>query len=193
MRFGQLRELVELHPRSLRVAGACEHIDQQCASTAKVSLVLGHAGEPCDDAWPIRRRRGNVERRHDEQCFRLTLERAKLVDELSRCSDVALKPLYIEHHARDLWIVRRKLDVRKASFAPMDVAVAESGMEYGGITPVGLPADWPVWVDAAVADTGLVMIGAGYRRAKLILPGAALLDLPGAERVEGLARDLSVQ
>lgn len=87
-------------------------------------------------------------------------------------------------------VVRRRLDVRKASFAPMEVAVAASGMEYGGITPVGLPADWPVWVDAAVADSDLVCIGAGNRTAKLILPGADLLNLPGAERVEGLARDL---
>lgn len=87
-------------------------------------------------------------------------------------------------------VVRRKLDVRKCSFAPMDVAVAASGMEYGGITPVGLPPEWPVWVDAAVADTEFLMIGAGNRTAKLILRGAELLDLPGAERVEGLARDI---
>lgn len=87
-------------------------------------------------------------------------------------------------------VARRKLDVRKASFAPMEVAVAASGMEYGGITPVGLPADWPVWVDAAVADAGWVCIGAGNRTAKLLLPGESLLNLPGAERVEGLARDI---
>ena len=36
-------------------------------------------------------------------------------------------------------LVKRTLDVRKASFLPMDRAVEESGMEYGGITPVGLP------------------------------------------------------
>ena len=36
-------------------------------------------------------------------------------------------------------LVKRTLDVRKASFLSMDRAVAESGMEYGGITPVGLP------------------------------------------------------
>jgi prolyl-tRNA editing enzyme YbaK/EbsC (Cys-tRNA(Pro) deacylase) len=84
-------------------------------------------------------------------------------------------------------IVRRRLDARKASFAPMDVAVAETGMEYGGITPVGLPAGWPVLVDAAVATAGHVVIGSGVRRSKLVLPGAALLDLPSAERVEGLA------
>ncbi len=87
-------------------------------------------------------------------------------------------------------VARRRLDVRKASFAPMDLAVAASGMEYGGITPVGLPDDWPVWVDGAVADTALVCIGAGTRGAKLLLPGAALLDLPHAERVEDLARDV---
>jgi len=86
-------------------------------------------------------------------------------------------------------VVRRRLDVRKASFAPMDLAVAASGMEYGGITPIGLPADWPVWVDAAVTDSDLVCIGAGNRTAKLILPGADLLNLPGAQRVEDLARD----
>ena len=48
-------------------------------------------------------------------------------------------------------VVRRRLDVRSASFAPMDEAVALTGMEYGGITPIGLPADWPILVDAAVA------------------------------------------
>ena len=49
-------------------------------------------------------------------------------------------------------VVRRRLDARKASFAPMDDAVALTGMEYGGITPIGLPADWPILVDAAVLE-----------------------------------------
>ena len=83
------------------------------------------------------------------------------------------------------------MDARKASFAPMDYAVAESGMEYGGITPVGLPAGWPIWLDGAVVDSELVCIGAGVRGAKLLLPGASLLKLPGAERVDDLARELS--
>ncbi len=48
--------------------------------------------------------------------------------------------------------VRRELGARKASFAPMDTAVGESGMEYGGITPIGLPESWPLLLDAAVAD-----------------------------------------
>jgi prolyl-tRNA editing enzyme YbaK/EbsC (Cys-tRNA(Pro) deacylase) len=84
-------------------------------------------------------------------------------------------------------VVRRLLDVRKASFAPMDTAVAETGMAYGGITPVGLPPGWPVYVDAAVAGTPEVVIGSGIRGSKLALPGKALVDLPGAVMVEGLA------
>jgi len=83
---------------------------------------------------------------------------------------------------------RRELDVRKASFAAMDDAVAQTGMEYGGITPVGLPATWPVLVDALVADTPTVVIGSGVRRSKLVLPGKLLASLPGARVIEGLAR-----
>jgi prolyl-tRNA editing enzyme YbaK/EbsC (Cys-tRNA(Pro) deacylase) len=84
--------------------------------------------------------------------------------------------------------VRRTLDVRKASFAPMDYATDVSGMEYGGITPVGLPDDWPVWLDAALVDTKVLCIGSGVRRSKLLLDGASLLNLPGAMKVDGLAR-----
>jgi len=85
-------------------------------------------------------------------------------------------------------VARRALDVRKASFAPADVAVAETGMEYGGITPIGLPAAWPILVDAAAAATPAVIIGSGVRRSKLALTGQTLATLPGAVVVEGLAR-----
>jgi prolyl-tRNA editing enzyme YbaK/EbsC (Cys-tRNA(Pro) deacylase) len=85
-------------------------------------------------------------------------------------------------------LVRRQLDVRKASFAATDVTVSETGMEYGGITPIGLPAHWPVFIDAAVAARPLVVIGSGVRRSKLTLPGEALGRLPGAAVLEGLAR-----
>jgi prolyl-tRNA editing enzyme YbaK/EbsC (Cys-tRNA(Pro) deacylase) len=78
-------------------------------------------------------------------------------------------------------VVRKRLDVRSASFAPMDEAVGLTGMEYGGITPVGLPADWLLLVDAAVATSPGVVIGAGVRGAKLFLPGAVLAALPTAE------------
>jgi prolyl-tRNA editing enzyme YbaK/EbsC (Cys-tRNA(Pro) deacylase) len=85
-------------------------------------------------------------------------------------------------------VVRRFLDVRKASFAPMDDAVRLTGMEYGGITPIGLPESWPVLVDARVAATPHVIIGSGVRHSKIAIAGPALGALPGAEVVDGLAR-----
>ena len=84
-------------------------------------------------------------------------------------------------------VVRKRLDARKASFAPMDDAVALTGMEYGGITPIGLPAEWPVLIDAAVLGRASVVIGSGLRRSKIALLPAALAELPGAEVVAGLA------
>lgn len=83
--------------------------------------------------------------------------------------------------------VKRLLDVRKASFLPMDRAVEESGMEHGGITPVGLPAGWRLLVDARVAEIDVAVIGSGVRRSKLLLPGRLVAELPGAELVEDLA------
>ncbi|MBA3719124.1 MAG: hypothetical protein H0W95_02360 [Nocardioidaceae bacterium] len=83
-------------------------------------------------------------------------------------------------------LVRRRLDARKASFASVELAVAATGMEYGGITPVGLPADWLLLVDAAVVATPVVIVGSGVRRSKLVLPGASLAELPNAEVVDGL-------
>ena len=77
--------------------------------------------------------------------------------------------------------------MRKASFLPMERAVAATSMEYGGITPIGLPPDWPVLVDSRVVEADLVVIGSGVRRSKILLPGAVLARLPGAEIVEGLA------
>jgi prolyl-tRNA editing enzyme YbaK/EbsC (Cys-tRNA(Pro) deacylase) len=83
-------------------------------------------------------------------------------------------------------LVRRHLNARKASFAPVDAVTAATGMEYGGITPVGLPAGWPVLVDEAVAKTGTVVIGSGLRGSKLRLPGRLLAALPAAQILPGL-------
>jgi prolyl-tRNA editing enzyme YbaK/EbsC (Cys-tRNA(Pro) deacylase) len=87
-------------------------------------------------------------------------------------------------------VVRRHLDVRKASFASADDAVARTGMAYGGITPIGLPGEWPILIDPRVTDTPYVVIGSGVRHSKLVLPGAALATLPGAKLLADLARPI---
>lgn len=83
-------------------------------------------------------------------------------------------------------VVRRHLGARKVSFAPHETATAETGMEYGGITPVGLPDGWPLLVDSAVTALPWVLVGSGARRGKLIVPGKVLPGLPGATVLDGL-------
>lgn len=84
-------------------------------------------------------------------------------------------------------VVKRALDVRKASFLSTERAVTETGMEYGGITPLGLPSSWRLLVSSEVAGVDVAVIGSGLRRSKLLLPGALLPGLPQAEVVSDLA------
>lgn len=85
-------------------------------------------------------------------------------------------------------MARKTLDARKVSFAPMEKAVAESGMEYGAITPVGLPADWSILIDKAVVDSEYVIVGSGIRKSKLLVPGSFLASLPNVQVLEGLGQ-----
>lgn len=85
-------------------------------------------------------------------------------------------------------LARRTLDARKVSFAPMEQAVAQTGMEYGAITPVGLPPEWVVLIDKAVADSDYVIIGSGIRKSKLVVTGKFLASLPNAQILENLGQ-----
>ncbi len=89
-------------------------------------------------------------------------------------------------------LVKRTLDVRRASFLSTERAVAETGMAYGGITPIGVPAGWRVLVDSRLVEVHVAVLGSGVRRSKLLVPGADLALLPGAEVVEGLGLPLGL-
>lgn len=136
-------------------------IEESVADTAELVRAHGVPLEACGNCVVVTGRRGEVART------------AACVVRASTRADVN-------------GLVRRALDARKASFAPREDAVASSGMEFGGITPVGLPADWLLLVDAAVAALPVVVVGSGLRRSKLALPGEALAQLPGAQVVDGL-------
>lgn len=86
-------------------------------------------------------------------------------------------------------LIRRTLDARRVSFAPMDRAVSETEMEYGAITPIGLPEDWSILVDEAVANSEYVVIGSGMRKSKLIVPGSFFSALPNVQIIEGLGQE----
>ncbi len=77
--------------------------------------------------------------------------------------------------------VRKHLGVRKISFAGMDTATSLTSMAYGGITPVGLPAEWPILVDEKVAQAEWVVVGSGTRGSKVAMRGSDVAHLPHAE------------
>ncbi|MDB5178416.1 MAG: hypothetical protein JWN01_359 [Patescibacteria group bacterium] len=77
-------------------------------------------------------------------------------------------------------VVRKYLNARKISFAPMDTATTLTAMEFGGINPIGLPDGWPILVDGAVANTERVIIGSGKRKSKLLVRGELLANIPNA-------------
>jgi prolyl-tRNA editing enzyme YbaK/EbsC (Cys-tRNA(Pro) deacylase) len=83
--------------------------------------------------------------------------------------------------------VRNRLGVRKASFADADATRALTGMEIGGVTAVGLPADLPIWVDARVMARPRIILGGGSRSCKVLAPPELLTALPNVDVVEGLA------
>ncbi len=84
-------------------------------------------------------------------------------------------------------MVRQRLGVKKASFASADETRDLTGMLIGGVTPVALPPDIPVWVDAAVMAPASIILGGGDRSTKLRMTPRALAELPNVEVVEGLA------
>jgi prolyl-tRNA editing enzyme YbaK/EbsC (Cys-tRNA(Pro) deacylase) len=83
--------------------------------------------------------------------------------------------------------VRRRLGTRKASFADAEATLELTGMALGGVTAVGLPEDLPLWIDGSVLGRERIVLGGGSRSRKLLAPPSVLLELPGAEVVEGLA------
>jgi prolyl-tRNA editing enzyme YbaK/EbsC (Cys-tRNA(Pro) deacylase) len=85
--------------------------------------------------------------------------------------------------------VRKRLGVRKLSFAPAELTREVTGMEIGGVTPFALPADLPLWVDTRIQHLDRVIVGGGSRGLKLAVPPSALAAV-GAEFVEDLALPL---
>ena len=88
-------------------------------------------------------------------------------------------------------VARKRLGTRKASFASAEVTKSLTGMEIGGVTPVGLPDDLPIWIDNLVMEAPKVIIGAGSRNAKIYLAPDNLLRFPNTHIVENLSMPIA--
>ena len=83
--------------------------------------------------------------------------------------------------------VRRRLGVKRTSFASPDQTRELTGMAIGGVTPIGLPSDMPLWIDRRVMERDEIVVGGGSRSCKVVGPPAMLTALANAEVVDDLA------
>ena len=84
--------------------------------------------------------------------------------------------------------VRKRLGVRKVSFAPPDLTKELTGQDIGGVTIFGLPTELPVWLDSRVMDCDWIIVGAGSRSAKVKFDPSQLAGVDGYEIVDELGR-----
>jgi prolyl-tRNA editing enzyme YbaK/EbsC (Cys-tRNA(Pro) deacylase) len=85
--------------------------------------------------------------------------------------------------------VKKKLGIRRTSFASAEETMEVTGMTIGGVTPFGLPAGLPIWIDERVVNRQRIILGGGSRDRKVLSSPAILTALPNTEVVNDLARD----
>ena len=85
--------------------------------------------------------------------------------------------------------VRKRLGARRVSFASPDETRAATGMEIGGVTPIALPGELEIWVDARIMACEWVILGGGDRSHKIKVAPALFERIPSAIVIEGLALD----
>ena len=86
-------------------------------------------------------------------------------------------------------VVRAPLNAKKVVFADLDYVIRKTGMEYGSITPVGLPEGWKILAEETILEQETVIIGGGKVCSKIEIPVALLKKLPGFTVVKGLAKE----
>lgn len=85
-------------------------------------------------------------------------------------------------------VVRKAMNARTVSVAPLEMVLERTGMEYGSITPIGLPDEWMIYVDPLVMQNERIIIGGGYVKSKLSILSAAFREMSNVIILEGVAK-----
>jgi len=83
--------------------------------------------------------------------------------------------------------VKKKLGIRRTSFASAEETLEVTGMTIGGVTPFGFPDDLPIWIDERVMLRDRIILGGGTRDRKVLASPEILTALPTVEVVADLA------
>ena len=84
--------------------------------------------------------------------------------------------------------IRMKLSTHKVSFASIEESEKLSNMQIGGIAPIELPINLPVWVDSRVMQRHIIVLGGGNRTSKIKISPNIFNYTPNTEIVSGLAK-----
>ena len=136
--------------------------DPELADTARFCEHYGVAAENSDNAILVRSKTGP--------------------EKFVLCVVLATHRLNTNH------TVRKKMGARKVSFASAEETRKLTGMEIGGVTPLCLPAELSVWIDAAVMDCEYIVLGGGNRSSKIKADPPLLLQQVNVEVVPDLAK-----
>lgn len=88
-------------------------------------------------------------------------------------------------------VVRKRLGSRRLSFASAEETRRITGMELGGVTPLGLPRELPLWVDERVMRRARVILGGGNRHSKVVVSPEIFRHTPNTTLVPDLAREVT--
>lgn len=85
-------------------------------------------------------------------------------------------------------VIRKRLESRRVSFASAEQTRELTGMELGGVTPLALPGDMLIWVDARVMGRQRIVLGGGSRASKIVTAPEIFHHIPNTEIVDALAQ-----
>jgi len=75
------------------------------------------------------------------------------------------------------------------SVVPLDYVIEKTKMEFGSITPVGIPSNWQIFIDPLILNEEYIIIGGGLIKSIIVISSKLLLQLPNAIVLDGLAKE----
>ena len=84
--------------------------------------------------------------------------------------------------------IRKKLNTHKVSFASIEESEKLTNMQIGGVTPIELPKNLPLWVDSRVMQRHIIVLGGGNRTSKIKISPNIFDYTFNTEIVSGLAK-----
>ncbi len=76
---------------------------------------------------------------------------------------------------------KNAMGAKRVSFASKEEAEKVTNQIYGGISPLGLPANIQIFIDKKVIDREKLFIGAGNRTSKFFLSPFSLVEITGGK------------